>query len=113
MAWVAGTLSANSATTSRPASDAVTAKEVLRALVQWRLRRYWKHSGDTYRQPGRTLLKDHHEDYINWAEFERNQRQLVANACARIGGGESVHGGRTLLTGVLTSERCARRVSIV
>jgi hypothetical protein len=46
------------------------------------------------------------------AEFERNQRQLVANAYARIGG-ESVYGGRALLTGVLTSERCARRLSIV
>src|ERR1700752_87529 len=26
------------------------------------------------------LLKDHHEGYIDWAEFERNQKQLAVNA---------------------------------
>jgi hypothetical protein len=26
------------------------------------------------------LLKDHHDDYIDWAEFERYQRQLAVNA---------------------------------
>jgi hypothetical protein len=26
------------------------------------------------------LLKDHHDGYINWAEFERNQKQLAVNA---------------------------------
>jgi len=28
------------------------------------------------------LLKDHHEGYIDWEEFERNQKQLSANAMA-------------------------------
>ena len=26
------------------------------------------------------VLKDHHEGYIDWVEFERNQAQLAANA---------------------------------
>ncbi len=34
------------------------------------------------------LLKDHHEGYIDWAEFERNQAQLAANAYGRVGGRE-------------------------
>ena len=29
------------------------------------------------------LLKDHHEGYIDWEEFERNQTQLAVNAYRR------------------------------
>jgi hypothetical protein len=29
------------------------------------------------------LLKDHHEDYIDWDDFERNQKQLSCNAYRR------------------------------
>ncbi len=25
------------------------------------------------------MIKDHHEGYINWAEYERNQKQLAIN----------------------------------
>ena len=32
------------------------------------------------------LLKDHHECYIDWAEFERNQKQLAVNAYGKLGG---------------------------
>jgi hypothetical protein len=32
-----------------------------------------------------TLLKEHHEDYIDWAEFERNQKQLATNAYGKAG----------------------------
>ena len=32
------------------------------------------------------LLKDHHEGYIDWAEFERNQKQLAVNAYGKLGG---------------------------
>ena len=31
------------------------------------------------------LLKDHHEGYIDWAEFERNQKQLAVNAYGKVG----------------------------
>src|SRR3954463_14144758 len=40
------------------------------------------------------LLKEHHEGYIGWAEFERNQAQLAANTYGRGGGGEAGRGGR-------------------
>ena len=32
------------------------------------------------------LLKDHHDGYIDWAEFERNQKQLAVNAYGKLGG---------------------------
>ena len=45
------------------------------------------------------LLKDHHEGYIDWAEFERNQKQLAANAYRRQDGAKSGRGGRALFVG--------------
>ena len=39
------------------------------------------------------VLKDHHEGYIDWAEFERNQKQLAANAYGRVGEVKSGRGG--------------------
>src|ERR1700756_4160569 len=59
------------------------------------------------------LLKDHHEGYVDWAEFERNQRQLAANAYGRVGGVKSGRGGRALLPGLLICGRCGRRLSVV
>jgi hypothetical protein len=35
------------------------------------------------------LLKGHHEGYIDWAEFERNQKQRSANAYRRRDGAKS------------------------
>jgi excisionase family DNA binding protein len=58
------------------------------------------------------LLKDHHEGYVDWAEFERNQVHLAANAYGRVGGAKSGRGGRALLVGLLTCARCGRRLVV-
>jgi excisionase family DNA binding protein len=58
------------------------------------------------------LLKEHHEGYIDWAEFERNQTQLAANTYGRVGGAKSGRGGRALLAGILTCGRCGRRLAV-
>src|SRR5262249_17507120 len=58
------------------------------------------------------LLKDHHEGYIDWAEFERNQKQLAVNNYARVGGAKSGRGGRALLAGLLCCGRCGRRLMV-
>ena len=58
------------------------------------------------------LLKDHHEGYIDWAEFERNQTQLAANTYGKVGGAKSGRGGRALLAGLLTCGRCGRRLAV-
>lgn len=58
------------------------------------------------------LLKDHHECYIDWAEFERNQKQLAVNAYGKLGGAKSGRGGRALLAGLLSCGRCGRRLMV-
>ena len=58
------------------------------------------------------LLKDHHEGYIDWAEFERNQKQLAVNAYGKPGGTKSGRGGRALLAGLLSCGRCGRRLVV-
>jgi DNA invertase Pin-like site-specific DNA recombinase len=59
------------------------------------------------------LLQDHHEGYIDWQEFEQNQRQLAANAYGRRDGTKSGRGGRALLAGLLVCRRCGRRLNVV
>jgi hypothetical protein len=58
------------------------------------------------------LLRDHHEGYIDWAEFERNQKQLAVNNYAKVGGAKSGRGGRALLAGLLSCGRCGRRLMV-
>src|SRR5215213_7932140 len=58
------------------------------------------------------LLKEHHEGYIDWAEFERNRTQLAANTYGRVGGVKSGRGGRALLAGILTCGRCGRHLAV-
>jgi excisionase family DNA binding protein len=58
------------------------------------------------------LLKDHHEGYIDWAEFERNQKQLAVNAYGKVDGAKSGRGGRALLAGLLSCGRCGRRLMV-
>jgi hypothetical protein len=59
------------------------------------------------------LLRDNHEGYITWAEFEEHQRMLEENAhmqkrAARKAG----RGGRALLTGLVRCGRCGRKMRV-
>lgn len=58
------------------------------------------------------LIHDHHEGYIDWTEYERNQTLLAANAYGRVGGNKSGRGGRALLAGMLTCGRCGRGLAV-
>jgi len=58
------------------------------------------------------MIKDHHEGYINWEEYERNQQQLALNNYGRAGGIKSGRGGKALLSGIMTCGRCGRRLSV-
>src|SRR3546814_9529962 len=58
------------------------------------------------------LIKDHHEGYLGWAEFERNQVTLAANCYGKAGGPKSGRGGRALLAGMLTCGRCGRGLAV-
>jgi DNA invertase Pin-like site-specific DNA recombinase len=59
------------------------------------------------------LIKDHHEGYITWAEFERNQRLIAdnANGMSYLGRG-SVRQGRALLPGLFRCARCGRKLQV-
>ncbi len=76
-------------------------------LVEGRLRKSYGHGKPVDQWD--VMLKEHHEAYIDWAEFERNQQQLAVNAYAKVGGQKSGRGGRALLAGMLCCGRCARR----
>lgn len=79
-------------------------------LVEGRLRKSYGH-GKPFDQWD-VMLRDHHEAYIDWAEFERNQKQLAVNAYGRVGGAKSGRGGRALLAGMLCCGRCGRRLVV-
>src|SRR5262245_23285148 len=60
------------------------------------------------------LLKDQHEGYITWDEFERNQSVITNNATGK--GGATVRGavrrGELLLAGLLRCGHCSRKLQV-
>jgi DNA invertase Pin-like site-specific DNA recombinase len=58
------------------------------------------------------FIKDHHEGYIGWAEFERNQAVLAGNAYGKVGDTKSGRGGRALVAGLICCARCGRRLTV-
>src|SRR6202521_1986773 len=60
------------------------------------------------------LLKDQHEGYISWAEFERNQSVIANNATGKgsaIARGAARH-GELLLAGLLRCGHCGRKMYV-
>ncbi|WP_233214176.1 recombinase family protein [Pollutimonas nitritireducens] len=79
-------------------------------IVDGRARKSYKHPKPF--DEWDVLLRDHHEAYIDWTGFERNQKQLVANAYGKAGDVKSGRGGRALLAGILSCAHCGRRLSV-
>src|ERR1700686_1646214 len=80
------------------------------SIVEGRARRSYGHGKPI--GTWEVMIKDHHEGYIDWAEYERNQKQLALNNYGRAGGAKSGRGGRALLSGMMTCGRCGRRLSV-
>jgi len=59
------------------------------------------------------LIRDHHEGYIGWAEFERNQRLISDNANGKsfLSRG-SIRRGEALLAGLLRCGHCGRKLHV-
>ena len=57
------------------------------------------------------LIKEHHEGYIDWVVFERNQRQIAANRNGEPHLG-AAREGRALLQGLILCGRCGRRMKL-
>jgi excisionase family DNA binding protein len=59
------------------------------------------------------LIKDRHEGYISWEQFERNQRLIADNANGKsFMGRGSIRRGEALLAGLLRCARCGRRLAV-
>jgi len=59
------------------------------------------------------LLRDHHEGYISWAEYEDNQRMLSENAhMQKRAARKSGRGGSAILTGLLRCGACGRMLHV-
>src|SRR5438067_2136434 len=80
------------------------------SIVEGRARKSYGHSKPI--GTWEVMIKDHHEGYISWAEYERNQKQLALNNYGRTDGVKSGRGGKALLSGMMTCGRCGRRLSV-
>jgi DNA invertase Pin-like site-specific DNA recombinase len=59
------------------------------------------------------LLRDNHEGYVTWAEFEENQRMFQENAhMQKRASRKAARGGRALLTGLVRCGRCGRMMRV-
>lgn len=59
------------------------------------------------------LIRDHHEGYISWAEFERNQQLIADNANGkRFLSRGAVRPGEALLQGLLRCARCGKKLRV-
>jgi excisionase family DNA binding protein len=59
------------------------------------------------------LLRDHHEGYISWAEFERNQQLIADNANGkRFMSRGAVRPGEALLSGLFRCARCGKKLHV-
>lgn len=59
------------------------------------------------------LILDHHEGYISWTEFERNQRLITDNANGKsFMSRGSVRPGEALLAGLLRCGHCGRKLHV-
>jgi hypothetical protein len=64
------------------------------------------------RQKWHVLLKDHHEGYISWEQFERHQQQIRSNWRASAQESGAAREGDGLLQGLVLCGRCGRRMRI-
>ena len=57
------------------------------------------------------LIKDHHEEYITWEMYERNQRQIASNRKS-INAPGAPREGTSLLQGLILCGQCGRRMGV-
>ena len=62
----------------------------------------------------KVLIYDHHDGYITWADYERNQRLIADNAVVNKGAATrgATRAGKALLTGLLRCGHCGRKLQV-
>ena len=65
------------------------------------------------REDWEIVIKDHHEAYVSWSEFERNQKTMTGN-CKALGDPEkgAIGQGSALLSGLLRCKRCGLKLHV-
>jgi len=66
-------------------------------------------------QDSRVFIRDHHEGYITWQEFEKNQKMIAANNQKVAKADDSVTGirrGQGILAGLIRCGRCGRKLHV-
>jgi hypothetical protein len=59
------------------------------------------------------LIRDNHDGYITWEQFEENQKMILENAhMKKRAARKSARGGRALLTGMVRCGRCGRMMRV-
>ncbi len=59
------------------------------------------------------LLRDHHEGYVTWEQYQHNQDRIQKNAYSKpAGDAKSARGGRALLSSLLRCRRCGRMLRV-
>jgi hypothetical protein len=72
------------------------------------------HGHKKSRENWTVLIKEHHRGYIDFEQYERNQRILLENThMKQTIGHKSARGGRGLLAGLLRCARCGNRLHVM
>lgn len=59
------------------------------------------------------LIRDHHDGYISWDTYERNQRLIADNATGKFGPARgAIRRGEALLAGLLRCGHCGRKLHV-
>ena len=81
------------------------------SVVEGRARKTTGHRRE--RTAWNALIRDHHEGYLTWVEFEENQALLRENAhMQKRAERKAARGGRALLTGLARCGRCGRMMRV-
>lgn len=80
-------------------------------VVEGRARKTSGHRRE--RETWNVLIRDHHEGYLSWAEFEENQIMIGENAhMQKRAERKAARGGRALLTGLARCGACGRMMRV-
>ena len=61
-----------------------------------------------------TVLPEHHEGYITWEQYEKNQERLSRNSFSKpAGAAKAARGGQALMAGLLRCRRCGRMLQVL
>jgi DNA invertase Pin-like site-specific DNA recombinase len=64
------------------------------------------------REEWHALIRDHHEGYVTWEEYERVQRQIAVNVRSGGAGPGAPREGAALLAGLVLCGGCGRRMAV-